>query len=149
MHSLCGTVVSFAAVSLIICGCGKDESWNNIVNENQNNSAISPLKTGQTKLGFGTMSPECKVVGLWQSKDGEKQLMEFFEDGSFRVKVKDGELGDFQNLSGKWIVLRDGRLKLELSALGITQAVLGDLKFEGEEMILSDETGPTRFTRIK
>ncbi len=149
MHRFCGAVISCASVSLFVCGCGKDESWNNIVNENQSHSALSPLTAGQTKWGYGTMSPECKVVGLWQSKDGEKQLMEFFEDGSFRVKVKDGELGDFQNLSGKWIVLRDGRLKLELSALGITQAVLGDLKFEGEEMILSDETGPTRFTRIK
>lgn len=60
-------------------------------------------------------APDDEVTGKWVSPDGK--TLEFFEDGTFLQR--DEKSGD---LSGEYLFLPDGRLKLDMTVLG-TRAV--------------------------
>ena len=95
-------------------------------------------------------SPQEKLVGTWQEVDGKQNVVEFFEDGSFSLPLNKGEIGSMENLNGKWLIIKDGRIKIDISMLGITHSQVGKLDFDGKEMIITDDNGKaTRHKRLK
>jgi len=90
--------------------------------------------------------PQEKIRGAWQ--DNEQGVIEFFQDGTFTMKSKKAELGGLKTLTGRWLILDDGRLKLDISMLGVTQTLVYKVRFDGGEMILTDETGETRHKKL-
>jgi hypothetical protein len=96
-------------------------------------------------------SPQEKLLGTWQEIDGQQNIVEFFEDGSFRLRLKKGELGSMESLNGKWLILKDGRIKIDVSVLGMAESQVAKLHFEGNEMIMTDDTSgkATRHKRLK
>ena len=94
-------------------------------------------------------SPQDRLVGTWQEIDGEQNIIEFFSDGSFSLNLDKGDIGSMEKLNGKWLVLEDGRLKLDISMFGTTQSIVGKLDFDGGEMVLTDDNGKaTRHKRL-
>lgn len=90
--------------------------------------------------------PQDQILGKWQEVSGDRGVMEFFQDGTFIGGAKK------QNVQGKWIILNDGRLKLDVNVLGMaTQTSLLKIRFDGGDLFISDETGKeeNRLKRIK
>ena len=81
--------------------------------------------------------PQQKILGKWEELSHDHSVFEFFQDGTATLKVQTtGEVA-----SAKWIVLDDGRLKLDITILGTTVTSLYKLRFDGPGMILTDEKG--------
>lgn len=94
--------------------------------------------------------PQDKLIGIWQEVDGEQSIVEFFEDGSFSMRLEEGEIGSLENLNGKWIILKDGRIKMDISMLGMTHSEVGKLDFADKEMIITtDDGGVSRHKRLQ
>jgi hypothetical protein len=90
-----------------------------------------------------------KLVGTWQ--DHENNIVEFFEDGSLNINLSKPESNGIKELSGKWLILQDGRVKLEFSILGIISTQVYDIKVNGKEMIWAsdkDKKG-TKYYKLK
>ncbi len=88
-------------------------------------------------------SKQDDVLGKWESDD-QKTKVEFFEDKTLTLSDKHGMGGD---LSGKWILLTDGRIKVDLVFAGMPgPPSMGALKggklalsegiFEKQELVL-------------
>ena len=100
--------------------------------------------------GCGGVKPSQKILGKWQEVGGKGDTMEFFEDGTWRVQqVKPAGLligGD----NGKWIILQDGRLKMDVVIGGTALTEVFTLQFDGDDMVITDEKGKaTRNKRVK
>ena len=54
-------------------------------------------------------------------------------------------------MSGKWLILQDGRLKLEFSLLGTTITQVYKIKIDGKEMLWSSDKNKeeTKFIKLK
>ncbi len=76
------------------------------------------------------------VVGKWQGSNLE---IEFFEDNTLVMKAQTGAMAPFP-ANGKWLLLSDGRLKLDIQGWGVQPPVLGTLK-AGELVLQSDFLG--------
>ena len=94
-------------------------------------------------------SPQTKLLGKWQEIGKDQDVVEFFADGTFSLKPGQVALKNLPPLTGKWVILPDGRIKVDVSMLGVTNSKVGKLEFVGEEMILTDESGPARHRRVK
>jgi len=96
-------------------------------------------------------NPEQKLIGTWQLIGGNKDIFEFLKDGSFIVKSEKNEIGSLESMKGKWQVLSDGRLKMDVSGkLGLTASQVVKLTFERKEMIFTDGKGKsTRLINLK
>jgi hypothetical protein len=99
-----------------------------------------PFKTADTKA--------TKILGLWQPitmeerGDGSRILaLEFFEDGTFAARSLTYLLGVemADGINGKWLILHDGRLKMDSSAFGIQNMYVTTLDFEGNAMIFDGQ----------
>ena len=73
----------------------------------------------------GCSSKKDSIVGKWQSTNG-KAWSEYFSDGT--VTISDG----IATFSGKYTFLEDGRIKIELGALGRTTTWRVD--FDGDTL---------------
>ena len=89
-------------------------------------------------------SKQDDVLGKWQSAD-QKTKVEFFEDKTLTLSDKHGLGGD---VSGKWVLLTDGRTKVDFVFLGMpVPPSMGTLKggklalsggiFEKQELVLT------------
>lgn len=83
--------------------------------------------------------PQQKILGKWEELSQDHGVFEFFQDGTATLKQQKN--GKMQEAAAKWIVLDDGRLKLDITILGTTVTSLFKLKFDGPSMILTDEKG--------
>lgn len=73
----------------------------------------------ETTFGFGSSTPQ--IVGQWSDEENQR-VLEFFEDKAFSLQTKRGEI------SGKWTILSDGRIKMEAVALGSAKILLGTVE---------------------
>lgn len=93
-------------------------------------------------------SPNKQILGKWS--DGSGSTMEFFEDGTVNIF---NPTSSFPNSGGKWKILEDGRLKIDMSFLGISQSFVSNIKFEKGEMIWYDKekpaSKPERLKKVK
>jgi hypothetical protein len=79
-------------------------------------------------------NPKSKIVGKWRAANGNG-WSEYFSDGS--VTVNDG----MASLSGKYTFLEDGRLKIEMGALGMTSITTWNVAFDGYTVTFTGDDG--------
>ena len=84
--------------------------------------------------------PQQKLLGRWEELSLEHTVFEFFQDGTVTLKPKQ-KGGRVEEISAKWIVLEDGRLKLDIVMLGTAVTSVFKLRFEGPGMVLTDDKG--------
>lgn len=77
-------------------------------------------------------SPKNELLGKWVSVfawDGT--TVEFFSDGTFAIQTngrKEWTWEDQRQAAGSWVILDDGRIKMEYSAVAGGKVVLATLK---------------------
>ena len=98
-------------------------------------------------LAFGCLKDsKQKILGKWQETGEHNGVVEFFQDGTYRIRPR---ANSDSTLEGKWTIKKT-RLKIEHSKNGTTETNEVDLKFEGDEMVLTDDDGrEARYKRYK
>ena len=85
------------------------------------------------------------VVGLWKGSNTE---IEFYEDKTLTLKEFSGGLAR-KSIPGDWIQLSDGRIKMDLSVMGLRlPPFFGEIK-KGELEVRGDDYGPVQLTKAK
>ena len=88
-----------------------------------------------------------EILGKWKAQDRDGTIVEFFSDGRVSIQLSEGS---DQSMTGSWVILDDGRLKIELSMFGQTVTQVGQLSFVNEEMIIVDSDNTrTRHKRVQ
>jgi uncharacterized protein (TIGR03066 family) len=82
-----------------------------------------------------------KLVGVWHEYSPSDNLVSFSADGHVVMYLRKGEIGDLHQLDGKWTLASNGDLTVTFEALGRTVTQTTKLRFDGDEMILTDEKG--------
>jgi hypothetical protein len=91
-----------------------------------------------------------KVVGMWAEIHPKDNMVYFAKDGTWKLYLKKGEIGDLHSLDGKWELTPEGRIKIVLTMNGQTKSFSSKLKFDGEELVLVEDDGAeTRHRRHK
>jgi len=80
------------------------------------------------------------LLGRWQGI-GTTDRLEFFDDG--RVSMADQRY----SFTGTWVVLQDGRVKVEVGMLGVTQTFTG--KIDAGVLKLASDGDTSRFQKNK
>lgn len=88
-------------------------------------------------LTLGCEPPKSKVLGKWVSGN---DTIEFFSDGRLLSTEGSGS-----SATGSWVILDDGRMKIEVSMLGLSTVILGSLA--DDQLLLDVRGGPRIFTR--
>lgn len=84
-------------------------------------------------------SPQERLVGVWKESLISRK-MEFYSDGTFRMELLPEERkGRRDSAHGSWVILNDGRLKLDSKIRGNIISAVVVLQFEGNHMVLIDE----------
>ena len=92
--------------------------------------------------------PQEKILGRWQEVSSEKGVFEFFQDQTLTMTSKN-KAGKSQQMSGKWIVLDDGRLKFDLVMLGTSVPSVVKFRFDGSDMVFITDGGTeARFKKL-
>jgi len=87
---------------------------------------------------------EKKLLGKWVDKS--EATVEYFDDGTFLLRNPP----DPEELSGKWVILQDGRLKMDFTSMEETKTIVRNLKFDGNELISTGKDGKSsRFKKLK
>jgi hypothetical protein len=86
----------------------------------------------------GCRNAKRDVLGTWREVGGTERL-EFFDDE--RVAVADGR----KSMAGTWTILADGRVKIELAALGSTHIATGTI--QNGELVLEANGRISRYAR--
>lgn len=81
-----------------------------------------------------------RLVGEWVETAASRNYVDFFADGRVSLYLKKGEIGDLKSLDGTWTLTGTNALTVQFTVnrQSITQSAT--LSFEGEEMLLTDET---------
>ncbi|MEY2564342.1 MAG: hypothetical protein QOH88_2535 [Verrucomicrobiota bacterium] len=82
-----------------------------------------------------------KVVGMWDEESPGENLVSFTQEGACKLYLKKGEIGELRSMDGTWTVGDDGKLEITFTVNGETLTQRAMVKFEGEEMVLTDEKG--------
>jgi hypothetical protein len=81
-----------------------------------------------------------RVVGTWHEYTPTDNLITFARDGSWKLYLKKGEVGELRTLGGKWWV-EEGMLIVVIIKDNQHQRTSARLSFEGEELVLTDAAG--------
>jgi hypothetical protein len=91
-----------------------------------------------------------QVVGMWAEIHPKDNVVYFAKDGSWKLYLKKGEIGDLHSLDGKWTLTTDGKIKIVLTLNGQTKEFSSKIKLDGEELVLTEDGGEeTRHRRHK
>ena len=82
-----------------------------------------------------------RLVGVWREYSPSSNIVRFEKDGSTKLYLKKGEIGDLRTLDGKWIVSDDGMLSITYTVGEKSMTLQARLSFEGEEMVLTEASG--------
>lgn len=92
--------------------------------------------------------PGQTILGKWQNDD-DGIITEFFEDGTMTIKNSSAKTLGSDSVTGNWMILSDGRLKISFSVLGMTHTQTGVLKFPTKDtVIIQDESGKSTMMRL-
>ena len=83
-----------------------------------------------------SLDPSERLLGKWELVDIEYAGMtyRFLDDGTFMASFES------RSIAGKWSILGDGALKMDFtSALGGTDVYLGEMEFDGNQLIITDK----------
>jgi hypothetical protein len=91
-----------------------------------------------------------QLLGMWAEVHPKDNVVYFAKDGSWKLYLKKGEIGDLHSLDGKWEILPGGKLKIVLAMNNQSKTFTSKLRFDGEEMVLVEDDGTeTRHRRHK
>jgi hypothetical protein len=91
-----------------------------------------------------------QLIGMWDELHPSDNLVYFAKDGSWKLYLKKGEIGDLRSLNGNWILSNNGNLTLTFAIQDQAHIENTKLSFDGEEMVLTDAKGAeTRHRRHK
>jgi hypothetical protein len=82
-----------------------------------------------------------KVVGMWDEVPPGENLVSFTQEGACKLYLKKGEIGELRSMDGTWTITDDGKLEITFTVNGQSLTQNAKVKFEGEEMVLTDEKG--------
>jgi hypothetical protein len=84
-----------------------------------------------------------KLVGLWQEYSPTDNLVSFLKDGTWKLFLTQGEIGNLKSLDGRWSVSEQDGTLVMIVVLGGKEKPMPPLRlsFEGAEMILTDGAG--------
>lgn len=97
------------------------------------------LATGPAALAEENL--RAKVAGMWDEVPPGENLVSFTQEGACKLYLKKGEIGELRSMDGTWTVGDDGKLEITFTVNGQTLTQNAKVKFEGEEMVLTDEKG--------
>lgn len=101
--------------------------------------------TAPDKAQSNVAALSAQLVGAWEEFSPGRNFVDFHRDGSMKLYLKQGEVGDLKALEGTWTVDDAGELVLQMRTGNGEIEHRGWLRFEGEEMIISGEdTAETR-----
>ena len=88
------------------------------------------------------------VLGQWKDQDGN--ITEFFEDGTLAIKHPADQSFGPGGMPGQWIILSDGRLKLDFSVRGVPLTRTLTTRFSGSDSmeLQGDDGGISSLTRL-
>jgi hypothetical protein len=99
------------------------------------------LFAAMERAAFAEENVRSRMVGMWDELPPGENLVSFTKEGACKIYLKKGEIGDLRSLDGTWVIDSDGKLQITFSVNGQTIDQKATIKFEGEEMILTDEGG--------
>jgi hypothetical protein len=79
-------------------------------------------------VALGCSSPSSRLIGKWADEKNE-EVIEFFKDNTYIIPA------DKMPISGKWTLLDDGRVKINIESFGVTQSFIS--KMDGDKFIFS------------
>lgn len=84
-------------------------------------------------------------MGKWQEIAGDNETMEFFKSGTFSLVNKG------RTISGKYSILEDGSIKLELGGTGAEpRPIVMHVGLSGNELSITDSFGKvSRYKKAK
>jgi hypothetical protein len=82
-----------------------------------------------------------RLVGVWREYSPSSNIVRFEKDGSTKLYLKKGEIGDLRTLDGKWKVSDAGMLAITYTVGEKSMTLEARLSYQGEEMILTEASG--------
>jgi uncharacterized protein (TIGR03066 family) len=82
-----------------------------------------------------------KLIGWWEEYSPSSNLVHFTQDGTVRLLLKKGEIGNLHSLDGTWKITRGSNIQMVFSLNGKTLVRDGTLSFQSDEMLLIDKSG--------
>jgi len=82
-----------------------------------------------------------RLVGWWKEYSPSSNLIHFSQDGTVKLLLKKGEIGDLHSLDGTWAIVKESNVQMVFSANGETHARDATLSFSDNEMILIEADG--------
>lgn len=97
---------------------------------------------GHTAFADETKSEQSvKLTGWWKEFSPSSNLIHFAQDGSVRIMLRKGEIGNLRSLNGTWKITKKNIVHLVFHARGKTMERDEKLSFKGDEMILTNWKG--------
>ncbi len=95
-------------------------------------------------------SPKDKLMGKWKADRDGNTFLEFFPDGTMTQQDTAKVLNGSDTVSGTWMILEDGRLKITLSGMGMSNTFAAKISFPSKDTLVFDMNGDTgNYTRTK
>ncbi len=82
-----------------------------------------------------------QLVGWWEEYSPSSNIVYFSEDGTVRLMLRKGEIGDLHELVGTWEILDNQVIQMSFSANGNTLVRDAKLTVSDDSMTLTDESG--------
>ena len=104
---------------------------------------IAFLLLGQAAFAEDATKTEqaAMLVGWWQEYYPSSNLVQFTQDGTVRLMLKKGEIGDLHELVGTWEILDNQTIQMSFSRNGKTLVRDAKLTVTDDSMTLTDENG--------
>jgi hypothetical protein len=90
-----------------------------------------------------------KLIGLWDELPLGTNLVEYTKDGTWKLYLQKGEIGNLHAAIGTWTLAADGTLKMTLKLNGENKIITNKLSFDHDQMILALNGDLTRHRRHK
>lgn len=95
-------------------------------------------------LAFGeamTANPDTQIVGWWEEYSPSSNLVNFTGDGTVKLLLRQGEIGDLHSLEGTWKLSETGVIHIVFSVNGQTIEKDCQVSFRGNDLIFTEADG--------
>ncbi len=82
-----------------------------------------------------------QLIGMWLEIHPADNLMYFAKDGTWRMYLKKGEIGDLRTLDGTWTLEAGGKMTYTFKVEDKTIVIKATVSYDGDELELSGEDG--------
>jgi hypothetical protein len=90
--------------------------------------------------------PKDKIIGKWQSDYSANSFLDFFPDGTVTMQDTDkfNPITKTDTVSGTWMILEDGRLKMTFTVMGMSNTRAVKLTFPSKDKMQHEGDDRTR-----